>query len=92
LFPVTLRETFLGHQASGVRGFGVGMPSYDPDARIDVDHHDPGFLAARHDRYAELRRRCPVVFNEHYGGYWLVTDHESVAAVARDNETFAHRY
>ena len=34
-----LRETFLGHQASGVRGFGVGMPSYDPDARIDVEDY-----------------------------------------------------
>ena len=70
----------------------VGDPPVDPDARIDVDHHDPGFLASRHDRYAEIRQQCPVAFNEHYGGFWLVTDHESVATVARDNETFAHRY
>ncbi|HJM32488.1 MAG: cytochrome P450 [Acidimicrobiales bacterium] len=64
----------------------------EPDMRIDVDHHDPEFLASRHDRYAEIRRQCPVAFNERYGGFWLVTDHESVATVARDNETFAHRY
>ena len=59
---------------------------------INVDHQAPGFIADRHTRYAELRERCPVVFNEHYGGFWMVTDYESVAAVARDNETFAHKY
>jgi cytochrome P450 len=64
----------------------------DPEAVIDVDHHAPDFIADRHARYAELRESCPVVFNEHYGGYWLVTDHASVADVARDNETYAHRY
>jgi cytochrome P450 len=64
----------------------------DHEAVIDVDHHAPEFIADRHARYAELRRSCPVVLNEHYGGYWLVTDHASVAEVARDNETYAHRY
>ena len=59
---------------------------------IDVDHQAPEFVVDRHRRYAELRERCPVVFNEHYGGFWIVTDYESVAAVARDNETFAHKY
>ena len=59
---------------------------------IDIDHQTPAFIADRHRRYDELRERCPVVFNEHYGGFWIVTDYESVAAVARDNETFAHKY
>ena len=64
----------------------------DNGTTIDVDHHTPEFIAERHERYAELRARCPVVFNEHHGGYWLVTDHAGVAEVARDNETYAHRY
>ena len=59
---------------------------------IDIDHQTPEFIAERHSRYHELRKRCPVVFNEHYGGFWMVTDYESVAQVARDNETFAHKY
>ena len=59
---------------------------------IDVDHQGPDFIASRHRRYAEMRDRCPVVFNQHHGGFWMVTDYESVAAVARDNETFAHKY
>ena len=40
----------------------------------------------------ELRTRCPVAHNAAYGGFWMVTDYDSVAQVARDNETFAHRY
>jgi cytochrome P450 len=59
---------------------------------IDIDHHDREWIRQRHDRYAELRGKCPVVFNEHHDGFWMVTDYEPVAAVARDNETFAHRY
>ena len=59
---------------------------------IDVDHQAPDFIAGRHRRYAEMRDRCPVLFNQHHGGFWMVTDYESVAAVARDNETFAHKF
>jgi cytochrome P450 len=59
---------------------------------IDIDHQDRAWVADRHANYAELRRECPVVFNEHHGGFWMVTDYESVAAVARDNDTFAHKY
>ena len=59
---------------------------------VDIDHQHPDFIANRHGRYGELRAQCPVVYNTAYGGFWLVTDYESVAAVARDNETFAHRF
>ncbi len=59
---------------------------------IDIDHQDRDWIADRHAHYATLRAECPVVFNEHHGGFWMITDYESVAAVARDNETFAHKY
>jgi cytochrome P450 len=59
---------------------------------IDVDHQDRDWIADRHAHYATMRAECPVVFNEHHGGFWMITDYESVAAVARDNETFAHKY
>ena len=68
------------------------MDAETADVTIDVDHQTPDFIADRHSRYQQLRARCPVVFNEHYGGFWMVTDYESVAQVARDNETFAHKY
>ncbi len=59
---------------------------------VNLDHQATDFVANRHERYAELQDQCPVVYNQQYGGFWMVTDYESVAAVARDNETFAHRY
>jgi len=62
------------------------------DGTVDVDHQTPEFLAHRHTHYAELRDRCPVAHNPRHGGFWMVTDYESVAQVARDNETFAHQY
>ncbi|HUR77087.1 MAG TPA: cytochrome P450 [Acidimicrobiales bacterium] len=59
---------------------------------VDLDHHTPEFLAHRFDRYAELRRECPVAFNTANGGFWMITGYEGVHAVARDNETFAHKF
>jgi len=58
----------------------------------DLDPHAPEFLAHRYEHYSELRERCPVVWATQHGGFWLVTDHASVLAVARDNETFMHQY
>lgn len=66
------------------------VASGTPD--IDVDHHDPAFIADRLRRFDELRARCPVANNSHHGGYWLVTGYDEVAQVARDNDTFAHKY
>lgn len=58
---------------------------------VDVDHHDPDFHAARHERWAELRR-CPVTWNERYGGFWMVSGHAEVDLVARDAEVFSSRH
>lgn len=55
---------------------------------VDVDHHDPAFHDRRREQWAELRR-CPVAFNERYGGFWMVSGHDQVEAVSRDAETFS---
>jgi cytochrome P450 len=59
---------------------------------VDFDHHSPEFHASRHERWTELRG-CPVAFNERYGGFWVVSGYDEVAAVSRDSATFssAHR-
>lgn len=57
----------------------------------DFDHHSPEFHRSRHRRWAELRR-CPVAFNERYGGFWVVSGYEAVAAVARDGETYSSKH
>lgn len=61
-------------------------------AEADFDHRSTAWLAERHDQIAELREKCPVVWNGRYGGYWFVAGYEDVAAVARDSETFSHRF
>jgi cytochrome P450 len=71
-------------------GAAAGGPDGGP--AVAIDHHAPEFLADRHRRYADLQRQCPVAWNTSYGGYWLVTGYEPVAAVARDADTFSHRF
>ena len=58
---------------------------------VDFDHHDPDWHADRVERWADLRG-CPVAFNERYGGFWVVSGHEEVAAVSRDAATFSSRH
>lgn len=64
----------------------------DDPCVVDLDPNSQEFLAHRFEHYERLRTTCPVAFDEAHGGFWLVTGHAEVLAVARDNETFAHRY
>jgi cytochrome P450 len=63
-----------------------------PRADADFDHRAPAWLAERHANTAGLRQHCPVLWNRQYGGYWFVSGHTEVAAVARDAETFSHLF
>ena len=58
---------------------------------VDFDHHRPEFHRDRLDRWAELRS-CPVAFNPNFGGFWVVSGYDEVAAVARDGATYSSRY
>ncbi|MGA8371627.1 MAG: cytochrome P450, partial [Acidimicrobiales bacterium] len=61
-------------------------------AEADFDHQSLAWLAERHNHNAELRQQRPVVWNQHYGGFWFVTGYDEVSAVARDSETFTPRF
>jgi cytochrome P450 len=63
-----------------------------PRSEADFDHKSTEWLADRHVHTAELREQCPVVWNRHYGGYWFVSGHSEVTAVARDTDTFSHLF
>jgi len=56
---------------------------------VDYDHHRLAAEWDRHRTHAELRERCPVAFTDHYGGYWVVTDHGVLTGCARDPATFS---
>ena len=67
-------------------------PDVSADAVVDFDHHSDAFNLDERQINADLRRRCPVAWNENYGGFWFATSYEAVAQAARDGETFAHKY
>jgi cytochrome P450 len=67
-------------------------PDVSVDVVVDFDHHSEEFNLNELEVNADLRRRCPVAWNENYGGFWFVTSYQAVAHAARDGETFAHKY
>jgi hypothetical protein len=61
------------------------------DWATDFDHADPVWAAEAPRIWDELRSSCPIAHSERYGGVWLPTRHEDVAAVAYDTEHFTSR-
>jgi cytochrome P450 len=70
----------------------MGRPDVRSDAVVDVDHHSDEYSRNELEVNADLRRRCPVAWNDNYGGFWFVTGYEAVTQAARDGDTFAHKY
>jgi cytochrome P450 len=63
-----------------------------PDVVVDFDHHSDEFNLNELAINAELRHKCPVAWNENYGGFWFLTSYDAVSQTARDGDTFAHKY
>ena len=59
---------------------------------VDFDHHSDAFNLNELAINAELRQRCPVAWNENYGGFWFLSSYDAVSHTARDGDTFAHKY
>ncbi len=58
------------------------------DWTTDFDHTHPDYAASATEIWDELRGGCPVAHSERFGGTWLPTRHEDVAAIAHDTEHF----
>ena len=41
-----------------------------------------------YEEYRYLRKHCPVIHTNQYGGYWLMTRYEDVKRAAMDSETY----
>ena len=61
------------------------------DWSSDFDHTDPQWVADPYPIWDDLRATCPVAHSDRYGGVWLPTRHEDVAAIANDTEHFTSR-
>jgi cytochrome P450 len=61
------------------------------DFATDFDHTDPAWVTDPFPIWDDLRQRCPVAHSDRYGGVWLPTRHEDIAAIAYDTEHFSSR-
>lgn len=58
------------------------------DWATDFDHTHPDWGQNAPQIWADLRERCPVAHTDRFGGAWLPTRHEDIAAIARDTENY----
>jgi cytochrome P450 len=74
-------------------GFSMATrPELSNDVVVDFDHHSDEFNLNELQINADVRRRCPVAWNEKYGGFWYLTGYDAVTQTARNDDTFAHKY
>ncbi len=61
------------------------------DWATDFSHLEPEWSADPYPIQDELRQRCPIAHTERFGGGWLPTRYEDVAAIAYDTDRFSSR-
>lgn len=54
------------------------------DWKTDFDHTHPDYAAGAHQIWDDLRQECPVAHSDRFGGMWLPTRHEDIAAIAKN--------
>ncbi|WP_436757740.1 cytochrome P450 [Streptosporangium sp. V21-05] len=82
-------EERLRDRPDGVRNAVVTGPV--SDWATDFSHTEPEWAADPYPIQDDLRRRCPIAHTERFGGAWLPTRYEDVAAIAYDTEHFSSR-
>jgi len=61
------------------------------DWSSDFSHLEPEWAADPYPIQDDLRQRCPIAHTGRFGGAWLPTRYEDVAAIAYDTEHFSSR-
>jgi cytochrome P450 len=61
------------------------------DWATDFSHVEPDWAADPYPIQDDLRQRCPVAHTDRFGGAWLPTRYDDVAAIAYDTERFSSR-
>ena len=87
-FTQDFRETDED-DSPGVRSEIVAGPV--GDWATDFSHLDPEWSADPYPIQDDLRQRCPIARTERFGGAWLPTRYEDVAAIAYDPGRFSSR-
>ena len=79
----------IGEEPEGLRSEIITGPV--SDWATDFSHLEPEWAADPYPIQDDLRQRCPIAHTDRYGGAWLPTRHEDVAAIAYDTERFSSR-
>ena len=61
------------------------------DWATDFSHMEPEWSADPYPIQDDLRQHCPIARTNRFGGGWLLTRYEDVAAIAYDTEHFSSR-
>src|SRR6516162_5143476 len=61
------------------------------DWATDFSHVEPDWASDPYPIQDDLRQRCPVAHTDRFGGAWLPTRYDDVAAIAYDTERFSSR-
>jgi hypothetical protein len=61
------------------------------DWETDFSHVDPEWAADPYPIQDDLRQRCPIAHTNRFGGVWLPTRYDDVAAIAHDTDHFSSR-
>ena len=61
------------------------------DFATDFSHVEPEWYTDPYPVQDDLRQRCPIAHTERFGGAWLPTRYDDVAAVAYDTDHFSSR-
>ena len=61
------------------------------DWATDFDHTSKVWAADPFSIWDRLRKECPIAHTDRFGGAWLLTRHEDIAALAYDCERFTSR-
>jgi cytochrome P450 len=64
------------------------QPAKIEDWATQFDHTHPDYAANAPAIWDDLRERCPVAHSDAFGGTWLPTRHDDVAAIAHDTDHF----
>nr|WP_184947548.1 cytochrome P450 [Planomonospora venezuelensis] len=79
----------MRHRPAGVRNEIITGPV--ADWATDFSHAEPEWAADPYPIQDDLRQRCPIAHTDRFGGAWLPTRYEDVAAIAYDTERFSSR-
>jgi len=83
------REPGENDEALGTRSEVISGPV--SDWATDFSHVEPEWSADPYPIQDDLRQRCPIAHTERFGGAWLPTRYEDVAAIAYDTDRFSSR-